>query len=358
MRDNNSQYYYSYATGNSSNNGYYVRLYEQNPTVIKFQTYKNTMEILFDIWLQGNFQIPPYLMNLEIDSSIGRIQGINLVEVDVDNTDNKYCHHFKAHCNIDFGDKANKNLLFLDKWNFNTFIKVDEHVYSDNRLSCFDGFINDISKITFTNSVVFSNYFPISKLNTFYVNVNYRNQDFFKKEIPKDYFSWESKDMTCFPKYWFNRVSKLSFSPDETLYYIYKSNLGEGNLSTYFDKVNLKIEYYIDGKKYNSEFNLSDATLDSSKITYNNFLCLNIKTLYNFKTHELLESNMGVEGIYFPVKTYGKVNLTMVKNDHRYIDDFDFSFKDDLYTDENQNFSVSLIAIDNIRDIHWNLLTN
>ncbi|GAA5414674.1 hypothetical protein [Ureaplasma ceti] len=355
-QDNVANNYYSHPDNDLPyiTNKIYVQLAQNYTPKITFNTYKNSMEITYDIWLNGDFNIPPYLLNLDVDSSIGNISNIPLKEVE--NVTNEGLHHFKAHCNISFSNApVNANLLFLEEWHFKTFLSIDANVFTAAKLdTTFDGFLNDLSKIELNSQILFSNYFPINKLTAFYVSKQYQNKEFLGQRLPHDYFTWEKSNLTSYPDYYFNRVTKQTYSLNETINDIYQSNIGQGNLANYFNKIQLIVEYYILEKKYTTTLNLLPSDKTTSK--QDNYLSLNCHTVYDFRTHQLLQNSTGVQGIYFPEKTYGTVNVTMVKGSQRYIDKFDFNFSQNLYSAENPNLNITVTTLSDT-NINWHLAT-
>lgn len=62
-----------------SQSSFYVRLNPQpDESIISFNQYKNTLQISFNLWLDGTFTLPENLFMLKIDSNIGKFSNITL----------------------------------------------------------------------------------------------------------------------------------------------------------------------------------------------------------------------------------------------------------------------------------------
>ena len=331
---------------------YKVRLLKNKESVINFKTFKNSLQIDFNIWLDGDFNLPPNLLLIQLTSSIGNVKNISLDEVYTNGNE----HNFIGHCNISFANTdLNKNLHFLEKLNFNSYLSINVDAYNSAKLDdSFDDFMKNINSIRFNNEIMFSNYFPINKLSSFYVSNQYKHSTSQFKQIPHDYFNWETSNLTTFPDYYFDPMKNQE--SNKPIVNLYKSNIGKGDISYLFDYAKITIKYLIDKEWKVSNFELINSSNNENKDS--DWVSLNLKTYYDFKKKELIQTNEGVKGIYFPIPTEGYVQLNLYKNDQLYKDEIKFNFTNNLYSSINKDLCIQIIdSKQDIKDNQWTRLT-
>lgn len=325
----------------STNTSFYIRLLpwkDAQPQII-FKQNKNSLLVTIRVWFQGNYYIPPNMLLMNLETSIGSISNLTLYEIkEITNNARQYETSFNI--NINSNNILNKE-SFLEELFISASFDINKEVYNNSNLpGYFIHFYNDFIKINFNSSVYFNNYFPISKLSEYYINSNYKSDYKNLNELPKDFYDWANKEMTIYPEFWFNKATVFEDIDYQPINHLYKANSDKTLLTKTFDKVSVTVIYYIDNveKKLDLDFsNVVDSNLDS-----NNNLYLGVKTLYNFENKELYQSNSGVSGIYFPVPTNGNLIVNLEKNGITYKDKIPFNFRNEFYSSKNNNIVIEV----------------
>lgn len=321
----------------ATNTNFYVRLLPNNDPVISFSQFKSSLEIKFDFWLEGRFTLPSNLLVLNMNSNIGIFNNLVLKLVRDEIVYKKYTASFLIDISTISG--FNKQ-CFLEELYFNVSLNVNQEVFNSSNLpSNFDKFYADLLKINFQEKILFNNYFPISKLSEYYISSKYKSNFTTLDKLPNDFFNWASKPMTIYPEFWFDKTSNFKNLEYEPINAIYNSNTNNSLFSKTFDKVSIVIHYTLNSKT-------KSLTLDLDKQQNNvqtkNTLFLGVKTLYNYETQTLYQSDQGVTGVYFPVPVTGSIDIDLVKNNKQYTDRIDFSFRNDFYNSGNTNIGVEV----------------
>lgn len=83
---------------------------------------------------------------------------------------------------------------------------------------------------------------------------------------------------------------------------------------------------------------------------------MGISTIYNFENQELIQVNSnGINGIYFPEKIHGNINIEFNHNNMKYIDEIPFSYDINFYSTSNQLLSFKIEYLKEISG-YWNKL--
>ena len=346
-----SLYYANTSKDTKTGYEYKVRPSTSKESKVNFVSLSNSLQIDFDLWLEGDFNIPNNLIVLQVASSIGNIQDISLEEKFA----NGVQHNFVAHCNLNFASTdLNKIPHFLEKLVFNTYFGVNVDSFNNAKLGKeFDEFIKNLNGMNLKHEICFSNYFPINKLSSFYLAKQYQHSSKKYETLPHDFFNWETDKMTSYPDFMFEPYLQLKNQPIVNLY---KSNAGTGDISANFDMVKIDIDYLIDKKWKTTQIRLQNT---SKNMDINNeWLSLNINTFYDFENQELIESQRGIKGIYFPIKTEGKIKISLLKGDEVYLDEIKFQFNKNIYSNSNENFHVEILDnTQQIKNIEWSRLS-
>lgn len=336
-----NNYWVSKMVEANTNTTYYVRLTKWSdwqPKMI-FKQNKNSLFATIKVTFDGNFNLPPNLIIMNLESNIGTISNLTLYETKViSNTSREFETSFNINLN-------NVNALngdkFLEELVFSASFDVNKDVYNNSNLGGnFPHFYNDLLKINFNSSVNFNNYFPISKLSEYYIKNEYKSDYKNLAELPKDFYDWATKEMTIYPEFWFNKATifeDLEYKPIDLLY---KANSNKNLISRTFDKVSVVVNYYVDDTEKKLDLDFSNVV--DSNVNNNNSLYLGVKTLYNFEKKELYQSSAGVSGVYFPVPTSGNLTVNLEKNGITYKDKIPFNFRNDFYSAKNNNVIIEV----------------
>lgn len=323
-----------------SQSSFYVRLNPQpDESIISFNQYKNTLQISFNLWLDGTFELPENLFLLKIDSNLGKFSNITLKMI----RDNYVSKKYNASFLINLDQTANfKGQHFLEELHLKISLDVNQDVANNSNLpSNFNKFYQDLLKIQWEDSINFNNYFPISKLSEYYISDNYKNDYLTISKLPKDFYKWANKPMTIYPDFWFTPTTNFSSLKFEPINEIYRSNVNEPLFTKNFDEVVISINYLVNNVTKTLHLDLTNQV---NNIQVKNILMLGVKTLYNFDTQTLYQSDQGVSGVYFPVPMQGNINVKLVKNSKQYLDNFNFSFSNDFYSDSNTNIGIEVTS--------------
>lgn len=336
-----TKYWCSKYIDTSTNTSFYIRLLpwkDAQPQII-FKQSKNSLFVTIRVWFQGSYYIPPNLLQMNLETSIGSISNLTLYEIkDITATAKQYETSFNI--NINSNNILNKE-SFLEELLISASFDVNKEVYNNSNLpSYFVNFYNDLVKINFNSSVYFNNYFPISKLSEYYINSAYKSDYKNLNELPNDFYNWATKEMTIYPEFWFNKATVFEDIEYQPINQLYKANSNKTLLSKTFDKVSVVISYYVDNVEKKLDLDFSDVI--DSNLDSNNNLYLGVKTLYNFENKELYQSEAGVSGIYFPVPTSGNLIINLEKNGITYKDKISFNFKNEFYSAANNNIIIEV----------------
>lgn len=330
--------YYINQLLDAMNNKYYLKLSDTRKSYVEFSYFNNTLKLNINFFLNGDYNLPHNVFYLYIMSNIGNIDQmvLNLVEA------NNKIYHYRAVCNINLNETNLKELdLFLYKLKFTMFLKIDFEIIESINLNL-DKFIEDVNKVELNSELEFSNYFPISKLSEFYISEKYLKNYKYLDKIPNDFFIWNNQFQISFPDLWFNRYEK-NYDDYSVINQLYYSNLGLGMIKNYVVDLKISIDYYIDNKLKQLEIN--NNLLFNNQV--NNCLYLGINTHYNYSTQELVQVyESGINGIYFPIKTSGNINISFIYNNIKYIDSIVFNYNSDFYSNSNKKLKFTIDKLD------------
>lgn len=317
---------------------YYVRLRKGTnfKPKITFKQGDSSLLLTFNFWLDGTYNFPSNMLIMNLETSIGTISNLILYEV----TDKINFKEYQVSVNINLNNTSSLNSdLFLKELYFSASLDVDKDIYNNSNLPAyFANVYKDILKVNFDSTIYFNNYFPISKLSEHYINSNYKNDYKNITTLPKDFYNWATKEMTLYPEFWFNKATVFEGLEYKTIDNIYQINTTETLLSKTFDKVSVVVSYYVDSVEKKLTLDFTNA-IESNVNSVNN-LYLGIKTLYNFETKELYQSNSGISGVYFPITTSGNLTINLEKNGIKYQDKIPYSFSNEFYSQNNKNIDI------------------
>ena len=77
---------------------------------------------------------------------------------------------------------------------------------------------------------------------------------------------------------------------------------------------------------------------------------------YDFENQELVQvSHEGINGIYFPEKVHGNINIEFEHNKMKYIDEIPFSYDTNFFSTSNE---ILFFKIENLKETsgYWNKL--
>ena len=333
---------------NKLNNSQYLVLDNSNNSGISFSYFQNTLRLEINLYLKGDYFLPTNHFYLNIISNLGNIDSLELNLINSSN----YINHYKAICNIDLNDTLLKDKdVYLQSLFFDCFLKVNYESLHDLNIDL-NGFIQDVNKINLSGQLIFSNYFPISKLSEYYINEKYRLNYKFLDTLPNDFFVWSTIDQNEYPKLWFNRYNQEYNNDFQVINPIYISNLGNGKLIDFVNNLSISVDYYINNESKSLKIN--NAYLNSN---YNgNCLYLGVTTSFDFDKNELIQNlNNGVNGIYFPIKTNGQINLSFEYKDFKYKDSIPFEYKTNFYSNLNNKLNFIVENINSTQG-YWSIL--
>lgn len=329
---------------------YYVRLVNSSKPLIKFSQFKNTLELTFTFDLEGLFNLPENLLLMNIDSNIGQFNNIKLRLI----KDYKVKKRYEANLLINLNSSAYLSSdHFLEELYFKVNFDINETVLNNSNISGnFNTFYRELKNITMKENVFFNNYFPISKLSEYYISSSYKNNFYNLDSLPYDLFSWSNKLMTINSEYWFIKAQDFSNIDHKTsIDKLYYANVKDSSFIKTFDKVSIILNYFIEGKQKSLKLDLESKP--NNNINQNKTLFLGINTIYNFEKQELYQSTEGIQGIYFPIKTSGYLDVLLTKNNINYRDKINFNFANNFYSTENTSLQIELSTFSDVSG-KWN----
>lgn len=337
--------YYVNECNDLYNNKFYIKFSEKKLSKIIFNYFDNTLKLDINLYLRGDYNLPHNIFYLYITSNIGNIDQFVLNLVDFNN----YEYHYRGICNIDLKKtNINNKELFLEYLNFDCLLKVDYEIVNDLNINL-DKFILDVNKIDFYSEIDFSNYFPISKLSEYYINKKYLDNYKYLEKIPNDFYIWSTNKQINYPDIWVNKINENYNDDFQVINALYYSNIGFGKISDLVKNLDISIDYYINNEM--KTLNVNNHYLTNNYL--NNCLYLGISTMYDFNNNELKQIlNNGINGIYFPIKTSGNINISFIYNNFKYKDVIPFSYTNNFYSSLNQNLSFKIEKIDEIKG-YW-----
>ena len=339
-------YYVNYKR-DENNNKYYLRKSSTIESKISFLYYDNILKINFDLFLNGDYNLPQNIFYLYIASNIGNIDQLTLQLVDVEN----FNYHYKAICNINLDETSFKDKnIFLHNLKFNAYLKVNYSILQDLNINM-DNFIQDANKIELESDIYFSNYYPINKLSEYYISQKYINTYKYLDSLPTDFYNWSKTNQINYPDIWINKYDYKN-SILNVINPVYYSNLGVGLLSNHVENLKIYINYYVDNTLKKLEIN----NLYLNENYFDNCLYLGVLTSYNFENQELVQvSHEGINGIYFPEKTHGNINIEFEHNKIKYTDEIPFSYDTNFFSTSNE---ILFFKIENLKETsgYWNKL--
>lgn len=324
---------------------FYVKLSNNLRPYIKFNQFKNTLELNFTFQFEGLFNLPENLLLLNIESNIGQFSNIKLKLIKDYRVKKKYEANLLI--NLNSSEYLSKE-HFLEELYFKASFDINETVLNNcNITGNFNSFYKELKTIDIKENIYFNNYFPINKLSEYYISTNYKNNFYNFESLPNDLFVWSNKTMTINSEYWFVKTMDFNnLNYKNVINKIYYSNVTSSSFVKSFDKVKITLNYLINGKKKILPLNLENKP--NANIIQNKTLFLGINTIYNFEKEELYQVNEGVQGIYFPIKVDGYLDILLTKNNIVYKDKIDFKFSNNFYSAENTNLAIELSTFTDI----------
>ncbi len=329
------------------NISYYVKLDSKNNSYIDFSYFENTLKLDINLFLKGNYNLPHNHFYLNIISNLGNIDllSLNLIET------NNYIYHYNVICNINLNETIYKDKdIFLQSLFFDCYLNIDYEIIQDLDIDLQE-FIEDVNKISYKGNIEFSNYFPIVKLSEYYINSKYKSNYRFLNNIPNDFFTWNNNNQIVYPTLWFNRYIENYNDDFQVINPIYYSNLGNGKISDYVTDLNLEIDYYINNNDKKT-LKINNNYLNNNYM--GNGLFLGISTIYDFEQNEIRQVySDGINGIYFPIKSNGEINISFKYKNIKYSDSIPFSYNINFFSNSNSKLSFKIEALNNT-DGYWN----
>ncbi len=348
---------------------YYINKYDNTSYVgitgygepWSFSYWDRILTMNINITLYGNYNLPHNVLKLDLYTNFGTIENINLNLVSSGSNTYKY----DAILNIKIDDTTLKEDAFAKKVKFIGKLKLDYDLINNLNLKNLDEFIMDLNEIVIKDELLFSNYYPISMLDSQYLYFeDYRYIDVDGRVIlNSSNFKWYTPSMWYYPQTYMEKAySSLDNLYDQSILHLYRTvYISGGQLNFLFNenfKASIMYKTIYDDEYKQLDFKFNDRSLEIIKpvSTY-----LNVYTMYNFETNELYQtdnSNMSVHGIFFPVITSGYLNISFDYEGMTYKDTLPFSFSQNFYSDTNRNLKFTLEKLDNVEGYWYRTYAN
>lgn len=272
--------------------------------------------------LKGDFYLPMNFLNLKFMSQFATVESIPfIIEKHVGNV-----YDLVARFQIDVSNSKVFNKSENQKFIYSFIPTIDMTLYnqllkevSQSLLDWFGHIYCHMSKYFL---ISYYATYQLSDLALMYTDPKYTGQKL--KILPSDYFPKFALNTASPPRFYFEPIMKNKLTKFQKINELYMSNIS-GNIFDVFDKVTVEINY-----KTNKWNKLLIENKKGSFDSHSTNLNFGLKTLYDYEKQELVLSDYGVEGIYFPVQTVGEVKLNLVYSNVSYTGSFPINFTEEL----------------------------